>query len=397
MIIRFFNTYEPVSAFYRDLVPYLAGQGIRISIVVSKGEYRRGRDLVKALRETQGVKLKRTANMGLHAYEGWFAKTTVTLLYALRASLHAFFGPSVNVNVFLTQPPLISLLGYLLSIVRKQPYYCVVMDIQPQLSLALGLIREGSLLTRLLRRLSSLSLQRATGVIVIGQCMAKQVGKIGVSPERIHLIRNWADEQIISPVAHSENPVRKTQGWEDKFVVMYAGNIGIPQYFDDILNVAKRLRGHPELLLVFIGGGSRQDEIKAYIQRHKLNNVVLLPFLHEQYPLASILSAGDLHLVTLRVECTGLAVPSKIYGIIAAGRPVIYQGSSDAEIARMVVEEQVGAVVQIGDVEGLRSRLLKYLENVELLRRQGLRARELAETRYSRNVSLEKYASLLTG
>lgn len=395
MKIRFFNTYEPVSAFYRDLVPYLARQGVEVELVVSKAEYRKGRNLAKVFSNLLGIKMTRTFNFGFHAHSGRLAKAVVMAAYAIHATLYGLLGPNIEANVFLTQPPLIPVLGYLLSIIRKQPYYCVMMDIQPQMAVALGIASPESRLVKLLTLLSESSLRRAEGVIVIGRGMAKHVEAMGVSPERIHFIPNWADEQQISPVMLDENPLRQNQGWNGKFVVLYAGNLGIPQHFDDILAVAEQLKSIPELLFVFIGEGVYKNKIKAQVENRQLTNVVMLPFLHETYSLAEILSAGNLHFVTLKDACAGLAVPSKTYGIMAAGRPIIYQGTQESEIARMVLEEEIGIVVPCGDVERLKQVIVKYVKQPNLCQAQGQKARALVESSYSRIRALERYAEVL--
>jgi glycosyltransferase involved in cell wall biosynthesis len=217
---------------------------------------------------------------------------------------------------------------------------------------------------------------------------------MGVPAERIHVVPNWMDERLVYPVEHDKNPFRKSQGWTDKFVVLYSGNMGFSHYFDDILSVADQLRDHEKIVLVFIGDGSRQSEVRAWARDRALTNVVLLPF-QDISVLAQSLSAGDLHLVTLRESCTGLSVPSKSYGILAAGRPILYQGSQRGEIARMIVEEDVGTVVPCGDVERLRNAILKYASQTDLCQTQGRKARALAEGAYGRRRALERYAEAL--
>jgi glycosyltransferase involved in cell wall biosynthesis len=171
--------------------------------------------------------------------------------------------------------------------------------------------------------------------------------------------------------------------------------MGCYHYFDDILLVAKRMRNRDDIAFVFIGGGARYNEIKAWIEKYQLTNVLLLPY-QDVHMLSHSLSAGDLHLVTLTEACTGLAVPSKSYGIFAAGRPILYQGSPEGEIARVILEEGVGAVVPLGAVEALQQCILTYMSQPDLHQRQGQKARALMEGRYSRVSALERYAKVLT-
>lgn len=396
MRLRFFNAYDTAAPFFRNLVPHLTTAGNEVEVVMSEAKYRSGEDLEKTVAKLHGARTVQTFSLGIQPSSS-LAKVWVMLTYSIHAAVYSLFGPDVDCNVFLTQPPLFKLWGYALSKVRRQPYYCVVMDIYPEVTVALGLMSGSALWTRLLAWLSAFTLRKAEGVVVIGRCMAERIEAMGVPPERIHFIPNWADERRIRPVEHAENGFRNKQDLKGKFVVLYAGNIGMPQHFADILTVAKHLQEEQDITFLFVGGGSRQDEIKATIERHQLPNVVLLPFLHEVYPLAEILSAGDLHFVTLRESITGLAVPSKSYSILAAGRPIIYQGNEYGEIARMILEEDIGSVVRCGDVDGLEQCTLRYVNHPDVRRRQGEKARKLAEGTYGRMHALERYTALLTG
>ena len=393
--IRFFNTYEPVSNFYRDLVPFLLKRGEKVEIVISKGNYRKGRVLEDSLGTHPNLRLVKTANFGQHAYQGSKSKALITIVYMLSAYVYAIFGRKADVNVYLSQPPFIPFLGWLVSYLRKQPYYCVVMDVQPQMAVQMGLTSETALLARLLKHVTALSLRRANGVIVIGRCMAETVEEMGVAAERIHTIQNWADEDEIRPIPARENSLRLAQGWQDSFVIMYAGNIGVPQSFDELLDAANALRDNKKIRFVLIGGGARRNYVANRIEQLKLNNVDLLPFLHEDYTLSEILSAGDMHYVSLRDNCTGLAVPSKSYGVLAAGRPILYVGSPDAEIARLIEEEQVGSVITSGNSAELQQAIISFANDPACWHNTSLQARRISETIYSTQSALRKYAEVI--
>mgnify|MGYP000618773380 CR=1 FL=1 len=401
MKIRFFNTYEPVSAFYRDLIPHLATADLvtgdlEIEIVVSKTEYRKRADLTDLFGPFTNVTVTKTPNLGLHAHQGTVAKAIVTLLYTVWAASYALFGPRVDVNVFLSQPPMIPLLGYLLAFLRRQPYFSVVMDVQPQISIALGLVKETNLLVRVFKYLSLAAWKKAAGVIVIGRCMQGKLIQLGVPPENVHFIANWANEDEIKPISAENNRLIAEHGWANKFVVLYAGNIGIPQYFDDILEIAKRLESEQNLLFAFIGGGARKNVIEEHIIKNSLSNIEILPFLQHQYSLSEILSAGNVHFVALKDNLVGLAVPSKAYGIMAAGRSFIYQGHPEGEIARVIIEEDIGTVINCGDVDALEQSILIRLNEQGLVNTQSNKARALAEGNSCKQASLETYTSLLT-
>lgn len=396
MKIRFFNTYEPVSAFYRDLIPYLADNNLDIEIIISNTEYRKRTDLSELFKKYTNVKVTKTPNWGLQAHQGALAKIIVTMLYTLWATIYSLLGSRSDANIYLSQPPLIPLLGYLLKVTRSQPYYCVVMDVQPQVSVALGAFSEHSLVNRLLERVALLSWRHAKAVIVIGRCMREELHQFGIELAQLKYVPNWANEAEIQPVDLADNKLVQDKGWSDKFIVLYAGNIGVPQYFDDLLEVATQTQDKADLIFVFIGGGTRKKMLEEYAAQHNLRNVIFEPFLHNEYSLSEILSAGSCHFISLKDDIAGLAVPSKTYGVLAAGRPIIYQGNASGEIARMIVEEGNGITVPCGQSGALRDAILFHYDNPELATEFGDKARLLSEGQYSRGTALNTYLEIIS-
>ena len=388
--IRFLNTFEPVTTMYRDLLPFFAGQGCRVEVVLNRAQYRAGRDPTWIV---PGVQVRWMPHFGLQP-QTRFAKSLLMLAYMVFGALHTLLGPRVDKNVFLTQPPLFGLWGYVHQRLRGQGYYQVLMDIYPDLAIEARVLKRDSAAARILNHLSRFALRNADGVIVIGRCMEERVVEMGVDPARIAFIPNWTDEGAIVPIVPEKNPFRREQGWQEKLIVLYSGNIGTSHYFDDILEVSLRMREMANVVFAFIGTGQRLGEIEAYKRRHGLKNIVLLPF-QRQEVLAHSLSAGDVHFVSLRSGFEGLVVPSKAYGVLAAGRPILYQGPSRSEIARLIAENDIGCVVPLGDSEALHQALLAYIRDPALRKRQGERARRLAETHYSREAARSRYALLL--
>jgi colanic acid biosynthesis glycosyl transferase WcaI len=179
-------------------------------------------------------------------------------------------------------------------------------------------------------------------------------------------------------------------------VVQYSGNQGVSHTFEEIIEVALRLRDVPGLRFVFVGDGSRHHELEEAKARLSLQNVLLVPFQPVSL-LAQSLSLGDIHFVSLRPGFEGLVVPSKAYGVLAAGRPMIYLGRSQGEIARMVSETGMGQVISPGDVDGLERAVLEAHRNVEARERQGRTALEVFRARYGRAHSVGRYVDLLVG
>ncbi len=389
--LRIFNLVEPVTSMYPDLIPYWRSLGWQVEVVISRAQYRSGRPKHWA---TSCSRVHWTPNFGLQPRRP-FDKLIIMLAYVIYAGFLSLFGPRVDHNLFLTQPPLFFVWGVLLQRLRRQPYTIVLMDLYPDVAIQAGLLAKEGLITGLSFRVSRYGLLHADHVIAIGRCMQERLLASGVDASRIEVIPNWADEKLIMPFPHTENDFRKQMGWQDKFVVMYSGNIGLTHHFSDILQVARRLQDVSDLLFVFVGDGRRRLEVERFVARHQLSNLQMLPIQpHSQ--LAQSLGAGDLHFVCLGRGFSGLVVPSKIYGVLAAGRPVLFQGEWRSEIARLIEEEDIGQVVAPGDKVGLERAIMSYFADFSLVRRQGENSRRLVEVRYSKEAAIAAYTTLLT-
>lgn len=391
--IRFFNIVEVVNTFFRDLPAYLGDRGADVEIHVSSAQYREGREPLHEAIQHPRVQV-RYVNVGTNYKTSALRRVWVYVHYIGTVMRRTLFGPTADVNFFLTQPPLFSLWGLILQRVRRQPYIVLIMDLYPEVVAAHGSLSQDGLLYRVLQWLSIRSLKGSSKVVVIGRCMRDRLVAEGVAAEKVAVIPNWINEQVIYPIDHAENALRQELGLEDAFVILYSGNMGVAHTFDDILEVAHRLRDLPDLRFVFIGTGSRRHEIEQAIATHGLDNVLLLPF-QPLDQLAYSQSLGDVHFVSLRAGFEGLVVPSKTYGAFAARRPVIYQGDLRGEIARVIAEEQIGAVIEPSQPDEMEAIVRRYYADRDLARLQGERAYELSRTRLSREQSLQRYQTII--
>ena len=170
----------------------------------------------------------------------------------------------------------------------------------------------------------------------------------GADPARIRVIENWTDDETIRPVEPHANPLRGQWALEDRFVVEYSGNMGRAHEFGTILDAAERLRDEPGIVFLLIGEGHALAAIRARVAALALTNIAIKPP-QPRERLADVLAVGDVHLVSLQPSMEGLVVPSKYYGVLAAGRPVIYVGDAHGDLAREIVRCDCGRVVAPGD------------------------------------------------
>ncbi|MHB8384188.1 MAG: glycosyltransferase family 4 protein [Candidatus Binataceae bacterium] len=307
-------------------------------------------------------------------------------------SLAAFAAQRIerpDIIIAETDPPLLGALGAAL----KQRFGCRmvynVRDLYPDIAYANGGLKNPALL-ELLSRANSIAYRHADEIVTLGHDMAERIIAKGVNAAKISVIPDWVDTDLIRPLAR--NPFRTQFG--ERFVVMYSGNIGLSQHLESVIEAAAQVRDNPGIVFVLIGEGASKPALMKLVRERCLTNVVFLPYRPKE-ELAESLGAADLHLIPLMRGAAGCLVPSKVYGILAAGRPFVAMMEPHAEVARIAREHRVGFVVEPGDAGGLTDAIRSATSNRAELRAMGERAREVALRRFDRTVSTTAFAAML--
>jgi glycosyltransferase involved in cell wall biosynthesis len=240
--------------------------------------------------------------------------------------------------------------------------------------------------------LGRLLLRKSDRIVVLGECMRERViGKIGQSAaSRVDVIHNWADGSLIKPLDADENPFKKAEKLEGKFVLLFSGNLGRVNEFKTVLDAARILRDRLDILFLFIGEGAKASEIENFARAEALENIRMLPY-QPRETLRYSLAAGDASLVTLAEGLAGLSVPSKTYGILAAGRPILFVGDAQSSTARLVSENNCGAIVSSGDGARLAQIVSDWASDKERLAQLNAASRTAFEKHYSRERAVNSY------
>ena len=246
-----------------------------------------------------------------------------------------------------------------------------------------------------LRVLRDFAWQSARHCVVLGEAMKKSVTGRNVPAKNISILANWAPRELqLQPTFAEVAAQRAAWGVADKFVVAYSGNLGRVHEFAAILTAAAILQSHPEFVFLFIGAGARFDEVRAEVQAKRLGNVRFLPP-EPRANLAAALAGADAQLVTLKPEFAGLVFPSKLAGVLAAGRPVLFVGPPGGEIARLLVRTPCGAAFAPDDGARLALTLQQWHVDPELRRQLGQRARATYEQHFAFDPALVRWQALL--
>lgn len=300
-----------------------------------------------------------------------------------------------DILLLTTDPPFLGLVGCLVSKLRRKPYVLIVYDIYPDIAENLGVVRRGSLVSRLWRRATRTIMNRAACNVVIGRDMAQKVSEIVAEPKRagICLIPNWSDETTVYPMPRDENPFRREHGLGESWVVQYSGNMGRTHNLECLIDAAGILRDR-DIIFQFIGAGAKKEKLEQIAAQRGLKNVRFLP--HQPIErLGEVLSAADLAVVCLESCFTGLSVPSKTYGIMASATPILGFLDPDSEIGRLIIETDCGTVLPDPTGEQVAAVITDLLDNPEKLRRWGQNGYRAFQAEYTLSLAAERYSRLL--
>ena len=308
------------------------------------------------------------------------------------SSLRSLRVPKPDVIVTETDPPVTCLMGGMVHRFRGAKLICYLQDIYPDVAAAVGVMRNRFLLN-MIRRMFTRVYRRADRVIVLSDDMRGALTRTGVPAEKIEVIHNWVDTELVVPIKEN-NRFRHQHDLEDKFVVMYSGNMGLTQRLDDVLDAAEILKDNPEIVFALVGHGSKRAGLEQSVRERGLTNVRFFDFQPKE-ELANSLSAANLQLVLLDEAVKDYLMPSKFYGTLAAGTPTLAVAPKDSELARLCLDNHVGLVVPNGSARELAEAIVDARASNGHLSRMGSRARELAH-QFDRGNVVTRFALLLS-
>jgi putative colanic acid biosynthesis glycosyltransferase WcaI len=292
----------------------------------------------------------------------------------------------------MTDPPVIADVALLVARRFRVPLVVVSQDVFPEIAVELKRL-ESRVAVATLRALIGFYLRRAERVVAIGDTMRKRLEEKGAPSERIAVIPNWVDTGAITP-APKDNEWSQEHGLASSFVVMHSGNIGHAQNLDALVRSTTFLRDLDDLVLALIGGGARQTALVELAEVLEADHVRFFGYQPREV-LSLSLSAADVHVVGLARGLSGYVVPSRLYGILAAGRPVVVAADPESETARVVLRERCGVLVPPGRPELLAEALRAAYDGDLDLAEMGARGRAYVVREADRTVAFDRYRTML--
>ena len=391
----FFPDHSATSQILSDLAFHLAGAGRDVHVVTSTQIYDDAKAALPVTEIINNVHVHRVPSTGFG--RGTLLGRSIDYLsfyQSMRQCLVALAQPG-DVIIAKTDPPLTSVIA--MGAARHKDARLVnwLQDIYPETAVELGVPLMRGPLAAILTARRDRSLRQADATVVVGNLMARKVELLGAPPSPVHVITNWCNDQEIRPIAPADNPLRQAWGLAGQFVLGYSGNLGRAHEFETVLAAANQLRHAPHTIFLMIGGGKRFDELSRAVKEQGLaSSFRFMPY-QEQKMLAYSLAVADVHWLSLNPKLEGLLVPSKFYGIAAAGRPIIVIADENGEIARLVEQHGCGIVIPPGDADALADALRRLSNAPETVSEMGRRVRAMLDAHFTRQKALERWSGLL--
>jgi glycosyltransferase involved in cell wall biosynthesis len=297
--------------------------------------------------------------------------------------------------VITTNPPFLGLATVILKKVFKKPFFLIVYDVYPDIAIKMGILKKGSLTQRVWNFCAILILKNATAFSVIGRDMEQLlISKAKGLEDKSVLIYNWSDADHVKPIRTSENIfLHQYPSLQGKFLFVYSGNIGRTHNIEDILALAKEFETEKDCTFLLIGGGAKFKWLNE--EAKKFNNVIVLPYQPFEL-LPHVLNASTFCLVCLDKNFSGYSVPSKAYGIMAAGKPIIAFLEESSEIGLTIREAQCGFVVEDNcSLNTLKQDILEAMETGASVG-MGHNALKAFRENYTLTLAAEKYYNVFS-
>ena len=337
------------------------------------------------------IKIRRVSDTKLDK-DKLFSRMCRFLLLSYKLSISLWKNLEKDDVVFIvTNPAPLLLIISLIKKIKKSRLIILVHDVFPENTIPAKIIKDKtSLFYQFLKKIFDYSYQQANLLIVLGRDMKEiMVNKLGKKKDvEVCIIENWAEINKIDVLP--ENNIDKNK----KIRIQYAGNLGRVQGLMSLLSIIKRVDNN-EISFSFWGDGAIKCEMEQYVKDEKIENV----YFGGRYPRSDqnkVLNDCDIAIITLAEGMYGLGVPSKSYNIMAAGKPILFIGDTNSEIALVIKENEIGFCFETNDVEGIYDFFKELDFNKKLLlETMGKKARKLAESEYSEEIILKKYLQVI--
>lgn len=322
------------------------------------------------------------------AIKGRFVNYTTFSLTAFVAGLVAR-PPDIIMSY---SPPMpLGLTALLISKLRRVPWVLRVEDLFPEYAIKAGVIRNRALI-RVLEWFEKMFYRHAAHVSVISDGFRQKLLERGVPPDKVSVIPVWADPSEVKPMPPN-TALRTENDWQDKFIILYSGNLGLTCALEGALDAAELLLPHKDIQFVIVGEGVKKSELIATAEQKQLTNVTFLPYQpRERFP--ELLATANATLVTLNENSHATSLPGKTFNYLACGRPILTMAPLQSELSQIVNEADAGVCVPLAKPDELADAIVALKADPAEQEKMGRNGRQLLETKFSREHCVDMYAAM---
>ena len=341
--------------------------------------------------QTEWVGKTKITRVGSTAYPRFAMKRRVLnyLSYVALSIPRALFV-RCDVVLAMTDPPFQGIVGAMVALLKNKPYVYNIRDMYPDMALGGAIVAPG-LLARIWERLHRWALRRATRLIVLGEDMRARIIAKGVDPAGIEIVRDGADiPPPDAPPLHLDREVIRTIRGDFNFVLLHAGNLGFYGAWDTLVAAARKLADEG-IGLIFVGEGAQRVQVEEAAAGSK--NIRFLPFFPAS-KIPSVLAAPDAHIITVKRGLEGVVVPSKMYGILAAGKPIVAVTARETDVAVIGARRGFSVWADADDPSHVAYEVRQLFRNREMLSKMGEAAKAAAPD-YDRVKELQKFVKII--
>lgn len=333
-----------------DFARSLRNEGCEVTVMACRRSYSDPSKTHPAEEVYDGIRIVRIGSTGF-GRRSFFHRFVDGVTFEALLLLRLLFSRRQDLVVCFTSPPLIGFVGLIFTFLRGGKTVQWMMDLNPDISFAVGYLKERSLVGRFLTFVLRLTVRYSDYVVVLDRWMRQRLLAHGVSSDKIVVVPPWPVTAIQAATDDHGNRFRARHGLGELFIVCYSGNHSVVHPLDTLLLSALALRDNRKVLFLFIGGGLRVEDVTHFKKAHQLENILQMEHQPREV-LHESLSAPDLQVVVMGEAMSGLVHTSKIYGVLGAGKPYVFIGPRASHVADLLQEVPFGFHVEHGDVKG---------------------------------------------
>lgn len=353
------STQKILTELAEDFVEY----GLEVDVLTTKNAYREEKQELEKYEVYKGINIKRIFSTEGNR-DSKIGRLINYVTFTSSVFLNLLFKKDYDKILFVSNPPLVPYIGYLIKKLRKKDYVYLVHDIYPDVAEKLGVIQKGSFISKVMNYMNGKIYKNAEKIIALGKDMKQVIVNKGIDESKIEIVTNWADSTVNFEKRVEDNFYKK-HNLRNKFNILYTGNISRVHAIDTIIDVARKLKDNEDIKFTFIGDGNRKEYIENLKETEGLNNIQLGNYMFgEEYN--NLLNCADVFITTLQKGIEGLGVPSKTYTYMSVAKPLIAIMDKNSEIGSMVSEYSLGMQFEGNQVDEISEFIFNMRSNNEL-------------------------------